>query len=443
MYLYDSAEAGFCPCRLPAAAGVPRSFSLLEWVVIMDAYFARQPILDQNLQLFGYELLFRSNPKAHTSGVMPTVDGDYATASVLEAVNINGIEKITSGSYAFVNFTKRLLLDGIATLYPKEYLAVEILEDIRVDETLLEAVRNLRSAGYLVVLDDYIYRPGDEPLLEMSDIIKVEVDGSSAAYSNLHTIAKKVNLKRCKLLAEKVETQEVFDKAAQMGCTLFQGYFFAKPKTIAKKTVSPLKVNQLRLIQEIMKPDIDFKAISNIIKNDVGLSYKLLRLVNSAYYGVKHEISNINQAVVYLGKAELKKWLTFTSLAEISDNKPSELIIMSMTRAYFCEQVAKLTRKFRDADAYFLAGLFSLLDTITDSTLESCLETVMIPPVAVKALLEQDNPGRYALDLIISLENGNWEQVGRLGLKLNLDESQISDIYVDAIDWARQFAGQS
>lgn len=406
----------------------------------MDAYFARQPILDQNLQLFGYELLFRSSPQSHTSGSMPMIDGDRATASVLDAVNLNGIEKITGGSYAFVNFTKRLLLDGIATLYPREFLAVEILESIHVDAEVMAAIAELKESGYLIALDDYVYRPGDDALISMCDIIKVEVDGTADSFRNLNTVLKKADMRRCRILAEKVETQEVFERASAMGCSLFQGYFFAKPKTIAKKTVSPLRVNQLRLMHEVTKKDIDFRTISDIIKNDVSLSYKTLRLVNSVYYGIRHEIKNINQAVVFLGKNELKKFLSFTSLSEVGDNKPPELVIMSMTRAHFCEQVAKLTRRKKDTEAFFIAGLFSLLDTLTDTPLENCLETISVPPVSYAALLEEDNPGRHALDLIVAIEKGEWEQASCLGELLGLDEAEISDIYLEAIDWAQQFS---
>lgn len=399
----------------------------------MDLYFARQPILDRDLKVFGYELLFRSSPQKATAGELSQEVGDYATSVVLEAVSTNGIETITGGTYAFVNFTRGLLLDGVATLYPNQYLVVEVLENIKVDEEVLAAVQALRENGYLIALDDYVYRPGDEPLLKMSDIIKLEVDGSDAAYENLQIVAEKIDLARCRLLAEKVETEEVFHKAAAMGCTLFQGYFFAKPKMLSQKTVSPLYMNQLRLVQEMMKNEIDYTAVSDIIKNDVGLSYKILRLVNSAYFGSRSKIANVHHAVVFLGTNELKRWTAYIALTEINDNNSSELIIMSMVRAYFCDSTAKRIGKEKDADAYFLAGLFSLLDTIVESPPEVCLKAIVVPPVTREALLGKDNPGRYLLDLIHAIENGEWENVSRLSRLLGLPETEVSSTYLDAI----------
>lgn len=407
----------------------------------MDIYFARQPILDKNLRVFGYELLFRPGPDAQGAGNLRDIDGDYATSVVLAAASVGGLENVTGGTYAFVNFTENLLLEGIATLHPPNYLAIEVLEEIRVNERVLDAVRELREKGYLIALDDYVYQAGDEPFLELSDIIKVEVDGSAESYENLQTVIAKVDSDRCQILAEKVETQEIFDKSAKMGCTLFQGYFFAKPKTMMRKTVSSLKINRLRLMQEVIRPDIDKEAVADIIKSDVSLTYKILRLVNSAYFGIRNKISNINHAVVFLGSDELKKWVTYVTLTELNEDKASEIIIMSVVRGYFCETVAKMTHMEQDADAYFLIGLFSLLDTIVEAPLEECLKTITIPPLTREVLLEKDHSGREPLDLIIALENGNWDEVGRISKELGLDERNISTIYLDSIKQVRQFYG--
>lgn len=407
----------------------------------MEAYFARQPIMDVNLRLFGYELLFRPNMQSPDSGTMVHLDGDRATTTVLDAASWAGIEKVTGGKRAFVNFTHHLLLEGVATLYPKQYLVVEILENIRIDHQVLDAILSLKRQGYLIALDDYRYKKEDAALLKIADIVKVEVDGSDAAYQNLRQVLRAVNLNRCNVLAEKVETQEVFERTKMMGCTLFQGFFFARPKTISEKIVSPLKMNQMRLMREISRPDMDFDILANIIKNDVGLTYKTLRLVNSAYYGLRNEVKSINQAVVILGRDEMRKWLTVSALCELCDDKPSELAIMSLTRAHFCELVALETRRYRNAEAYFLAGLFSLLDALTDTTLESCLESMTVPAATKLALLGGNNDGRDLLDLIVALEQGDWDIVVRLSKKLRIKEDLVAKIYLQAIDWAHSFIG--
>ncbi|HBR01307.1 MAG TPA: hypothetical protein DD738_01690, partial [Ruminiclostridium sp.] len=168
---------------------------------------------------------------------------------------------------------------------------------------------------------------------------------------------------------------------------MFQGYFFAKPKVVTEKTINPLKINQIRLLQEVAKPGVDFQILAGIIKHDVALSAKTLRLINSAYYGLQHEVKSIGQALTLLGTNELQRWLTYSSLTGLCDNKPSELIILSMTRAHFCESVGTAIKGYDNADAYFLAGLFSLLDTLTDCDLAQCLEQMQIPKVTKTALL--------------------------------------------------------
>ena len=403
----------------------------------MDAYFARQPILDSNLKLYGYELLFRPSPHSNSSGSNILLDGDRATSSVLSAMEWSGIEKVTNKKPAFVNFTERLLLDGIALLYPKEYLVIEILEHIEIHAGILEAVKNLKDKGYTIALDDYEFCDGHSELLPLCDIIKVEVDGSDKSYANLERITKAVNLNKCRLLAEKVESGEVYDKARQLGCSLFQGYFFARPKLLAEKTVNPIKVNQLRLISEVNRPNTDFNSLAKTIKSDMALTYRIMQIANSPYYGLKNRVENINQAILMLGTDDIKKWLIFSALNNLCDDKPSELIILSLTRAFFGEQLAQKLGHGADAEAYFLAGLFSLLDTLTDTALETCLHNMPLADITRRMLLDVDNSDghRDILELIMAIEHGDWLQVELFCQKWGSSKGQVSDTYMQAIQW--------
>lgn len=405
----------------------------------MNAYFARQPILDVNLNLHGYELLFRPNPQAEHSGSPMNKDGDSATLSILQALDWGGIQKITGGKYAFVNFTGQLLLEDVITQYPKEYLVVEILETVKINAQLIDVIRSLKKKGYRIALDDYVYNPSDQELLELCNIIKVELDGTLESFRNLKRVCEAVDKQKCRILAEKVENQRVFEIAKAMGCTLFQGYFFAKPKLVSERVVTPIKVNVLRLMQEFSKEDPDFEVLSGIIKNDLALSVKTLRLVNSAYYSLQYEVKSIVQAVVLLGVNELRKWLMYSALSSMVADKPTELVNMSMIRAYFCEYVSTAIGLQEDSDAYFLAGLFSLLDTMTDCSLEDCTARMQLPLQTRLALLEEENPGRTILKLIIAMENGDWDHVTDCCAKLKLNEFMVSTFYMEAIDQANRF----
>ncbi|MDL2294685.1 HDOD domain-containing protein [Ruminococcaceae bacterium OttesenSCG-928-D13] len=408
--------------------------------VPINSYFARQPILDDNQRLYAYELLFRPNPDKNESGQPLAFDGDRATMDVLEALTWGGINKITGGVPAFVNFTERLLLDEVATLYSKEFLVVEVLENIHITNAVLDAIRELKHKGYKIALDDYWFRKEDSALLSLCDIVKLEVDGSRKSYRNIVSVRQALVGTKCRLLAEKVETLQVFEQSRRLGCTLFQGYFFAKPNIMGQKRLSPLKLNQVRLIRELARDEMDFEAMASIVKQDIGLTYKTLRLVNSAYYGLQNEVKSINQALLLLGKNELRKWLTVSALNTLGEKKPSELIIMSMTRAKFCESAASLLGRKRDGEAFFLSGLFSLLDTLTDNSLEDNLAQMPVPALTKRALLEEKNIGRDTLDLIISMEAGDWDTTAGLCEKLRLTDSQVAEAYRAAIEWAQLFS---
>lgn len=405
----------------------------------MNTYFARQPILDKNQLLHGYELLFRPDPKAETSGDIPIRDGDSATASVLNAVSQRGLSSVTGGKRAFVNFTGRLLLEGIPTLYPKEYLTVEVLESVKTTEALIDAILDLRQRGYTIALDDYIIKKDNEKLLDLADIIKVEVNEDERSIQNIRKVAAKINRRKSILLAEKVETKEMFEVSKALGCSLFQGYFFARPVTELEYTVSSLRINHLRLIREVSHPHVDFGAIADIIKQDTGLSYKILRLVNSAYFGLRNEVKSIHQAVVYLGTTELKKWVSFVTLTGICMDKPSELILMSLVRAHFCEMVAEAIGSKKSMDAFFLTGMFSLLPSMIDVDMKTALSGITVPAITRTALLRGGNKARYAVDLIAALERGDWDSVAPLCEDIGLDAARVPDFYYDSLQWGNAF----
>lgn len=406
----------------------------------MNVCFARQPILGINRNLYGYELLFRPASDSTESAICGEIDGGRATATVLEAINIRGINVVTGGKKAFVNFTAPLLLDGVATQYPKQYLAVEVLETARNSEAVLNAIAELKEKGYTIALDDYMYCPENESLLALADIVKVETNGSREQMLNLKKVADRIRNTKALLLAEKVETEQVFHECKKVGCKLFQGYFFAKPVTLTGKTLAPMYINYLKLMAEASKPNFDFAEISNTIKRDVGLSYRVLKLVNSAYFGLPREVKSVHQATVLLGNTELKKWASLLALTEMCKGSPEELILMSLVRAHFCELTAKSIVGEEDAEAFFLAGLFSLLDTMLSTKMEVVLENVSVPDMTRRALLEGDNCGAYAKKLICAIEQGDWETVHILEEKMSLNSEKVSENYYESLRWSEALA---
>ena len=403
----------------------------------VDAYIARQPIFNMKKQIFGYELLFRSGASAEN---YTDSGADQATSHVImESFYSKGMDSITGGKPAFVNFTANLLLEKTATLFPKDKLIVEILETVEPTPEIIKACRALQRKGYKLALDDFVYCPELDPLIELSRIIKFDFLCSSP--QEITIMMKQVNLKGKWLLAEKIETNEMFDLARAMGFTLFQGYFFSKPETMSAKVLSPLKISYISLMREVsMGDNMDFQKVAKAIRDDVALSYKLLRLVNSAYYCLGTEVTDINRAVAIIGTIELRKWVFMIALMGLNTDKPDEIIKMSMIRGRFIENMNLKCKLVKSSESAFQTGLFSMLDVLMEVPMNSALEGMLLAEEVREALIYSGGPLFDLLKLVISLELSDWNTTDKLAQQLNLNASLISEEYLDAVKWCNDLA---
>ena len=223
-----------------------------------------------------------------------------------------------------------------------------------------------------------------------------------------------------------------------MGFSLFQGYFFAKPVIVdpSRQRLNPMKINCLRLIRAANDEDFDFRRIANIIKNDVALSYRLLRVLNSAFFGLHYTVKNINQALAILGMVEVKKWVTLVSLNEMSSNKPVELMRMALLRAKFLETLAPHMGIPRSADDLFMLGLVSLMDTMMDTAMLDLIEQTNLAENIARPLLTGE--GRFAelLRMVIHYERSEWDQMLSMAETLHIEPKTLSDIYLEVARWA-------
>ena len=256
----------------------------------MDVFIARQPIFDANQRVYGYELLYRSG----VENAYSEADGDKASFSVIGiTILVIGSEPVSQGKRVFVNFTRKLLLEGAATYLPKGIGVVEILEDVEPDDELVRAIKTIRSQGYILALDDFILRGNEySPFLKLVDIIKVDVRQTDE--QERKAIAQRFpDSGSVKLLAEKTETREEFANALKMGYSYFQGYFFCKPVILARRDISGHKIHYLRILKELSVDDPSFNEIKNIIEHNPSFAYKLLKYINSAFFGLRREVSSI------------------------------------------------------------------------------------------------------------------------------------------------------
>jgi EAL and modified HD-GYP domain-containing signal transduction protein len=399
----------------------------------LDVFVARQPILDAAQDVFGYELLFRSNAQ---SNFFDGQDRDHASARVIDRSLLTfDWVSLTRNKRAFINVTRRALLEEQVRVLPPQATVVELLEDIEPDEPVVAACAALKRGGYLVALDDFQYRPEYEPLLALADIVKVDfkIDQSEAARA-LHV--QRLRPRGVRLLAEKVETREEFAQAKALGYALFQGYFFARPEILSTREVSGNKLSYLRLLQQFQSDEIDYERIGQIVKGDMALSLKLLRFLNSAAFGWRSRVENIKQALVLLGERPLRRWACLVAFAQLGGDQPGELVRLSLVRARFCELLAPEVRLPGEELKLFLAGLLSTVDALIGRPLKEILGGLALPPAVKAVLLGGPSPLADAFALALAYERGDWGEVARLGQALRLDEAKIPKLYEQSLAWA-------
>ncbi len=401
----------------------------------MDVFVARQPIFDRKKSLFAYELLFRDG----LANYMPDIDGDTATSKLLSSTFLTiGIDKITFGKRAFINFTQNLLETDIPLMFPRETTVIEILEDVNPTSRVREACKKLSAQGYYLALDDFVFKLELTPLIELADIIKI--DFRATPYSEIKQILRKIDSKKVKFLAEKVETNEEFNDALNMGFEYFQGYFFSKPEIVRGKEIPGSKVQYLNLMIEINKTNYDLNALEAIISRDISMTYKLLRYVNAPYFKRRSsETSSLKQALLILGRDETRRLVALIGLSKLASNKPEELIKSAGIRAKFCENLGYLSGCGGHYDELFLLGLFSTLDAILDQPMNEIIEKLPLGTLVTEALVNRAGELANYLELAEFYEQGEWEDVKRAAGKMCIAENLIPNIYLEACSWANEF----
>jgi EAL and modified HD-GYP domain-containing signal transduction protein len=399
---------------------------------MQDFLIGRQQIMDRDQNVFAYELLFRdSDGRAPQHTEATEASNQVIVNSILEA----GLEHVVGSHRAFINFTRDNLLSGTALLLPKDKVVIEVLETVAIDDALVESVQKLAREGYWIALDDFVFSDAWLPLVRTAHIIKLDVQSLSTDTSRSYI--KRFSKLPIKFLAEKVETQEQFLDYHAMGCAYFQGYYFSRPKIVQGKRMGASQHALLRLLVEINRSDIDVDSLAKIISTDAGLSYKLLRYINtSALFRLPKKVESISRAVFYLGLNETRRWANLMALAGFPDT-PVEIIMLALARAKMCEQLA-VSAKQRNSDQYFLAGMMSMLDKMMGVELAEAIDGLPLSEEVVAALLRGEGILGAGLDCASRFEL--W-QVDKAHFQ-DLTIAQIGQAYLDAVVWANDITAE-
>ncbi|VFQ43356.1 EAL and HDOD domain-containing protein [Desulfoluna butyratoxydans] len=397
----------------------------------MDTHIARQPIFDTRTQVYGYELLFRNG----RHNAMPEeMDGDMATSQLLSSSFFTiGIDTLTNGKYAFINFTEKLINDGIPSLFPLKQTVIEVLETVPATPKVVRALAEARARGYTVALDDFVLDAASSPFLDVADIIKVDLLDTPP--EKVEALARSARQRGITLLAEKVESREVFAWAAGLGFSLFQGYFFCRPEVISGKEIPASSLTLLRLVAEINRSDVDVEAVERLVVTDVAIVFKLLSHLNSAWYGLKHPASSLREALRMLGLDEVRRLVGLIAMGNLASDVPEELLRVSAVRGRICELAVGHSSLRTDPAELFTLGIFSLIDTILHRPMKEVLSHLPLSPATVAALTSGTGPQAPFLRFARAFEQGQWTEMAREARTINLAEHHIGKIITDTLTW--------
>lgn len=398
-----------------------------------NAFIARQPIVDPKHRIVAYELLFRHTGQAETAQI--NSDAEAGIAVLNNALCDMGTEWLLKGKQAFINMGSSMLLSDFSSLLPKDKVVIEVLETVEANDRILARLQELKQQGYRFALDDFRLRPESQALLPFASFVKLDV--LDYAPEDLARIVQTVRRYPAKLVAEKVETLEQFNQCRELGFDFFQGYYFARPETLAERIINPAHATVLQLMDKVRR-DADVKDLENLFKQDVALTFKLMRYINSAGYGLSCEVQSIRHAVSILGMQPLYRWLTLLLATAGTHATSPALARTAITRGRLCELLGKSSLPRSDQENLFIVGVFSLLPAMLDMTMEQVLERVVIPDKIADALL--DRSGLYGpfLALAEAMEEDDSGLLENLTLSLMLTPDQVSTSHLQALAWVEQ-----
>ncbi len=398
-------------------------------------YVARQPILDRKGRTHAYELLYREGLENY---FVPEEDKeDLASKRVLVHTFLHfGLENIAFGRKVFVNFTANLLQAGIPYLFNPQKLVIEVLERITGPLEILPILKDLKKKGYAIALDDFREDSPLASLLSYADYVKI--DFRATPPEEIERLSQELKGDFW-LVAEKVETQEELEKARALGFKYFQGFFFARPKVLSTQEIPVVKAHYLRLIKFLYSARDNLEEVIEVINSDPALALKLLKYINSAFFGFVSKIHSVKHAAVLLGYQGLRKWASLVALHLMAADRPPELIINSMVRAKFMELLAPRVGLSERSDDAFIVGLFSLLEAMVDQPMHTVVSDLPLDEEVKAALVGRPSPFTSLLAVIKAYESGQWETLKRLLPQLGLPpEDSLPEIYAEALSFAHE-----
>jgi len=404
----------------------------------MEVYLGRLPILDNKQNLVAYELLFRSDQH----NVVTITDNSAASANVIiDTYGQLGIENVIGKRRGFIKVDAKLLLNDAICMLPKKHVVLEILRSVEINDEIIQRCSFLKQKGYQLALSSITHLDAClDRIMPLINVVKVNV--TALSQPDLLMLIKKLRRWPVLLLAEKVENPEIARNCIALNFQMLQGFYFAKPEIIAGKRIDPSKLSLLKLLLLVVK-DSEVSDIENELKYQPGLSYNLLRMVNSAASGLPSTINSIKRAIMIIGRKQLQRWVQILLYAakQREGGSSDALMLTATVRGKLLESIAMADRPHdkNHQDRAFMVGVLSLLDTLLGIAMSELVGTFSIQKDMSEALLTRRGPLGYQLALIEAYEKGETEIVSSMLAELGfLTMQKFTQLELEAAAWANR-----
>ena len=397
----------------------------------MNIFLARQAIYDDNCKAIAYELLHRNSKE---NKFCYDISEDEATIKLISNSVVIGLTELVIDKIAFINFTNQLIIDEFPSVLPKDRVIIEILESVKPTNEVMLVLHKLKGMGYKFALDDVNYSSSFWEFGDLIDIYKIDfLATTKKEREELISSIKLIN-PNAKLLAEKVEVKEEYEEAKKNGFSYYQGFFFSKPLMMTGRDMPVRNFTCFNILSELLDKEFDINKVEQIIKSDVAISFKIMKMLNSASFGFIQKISSIKQAIMLIGREALSKWLTIIAMSEMQSSNEEEITKSIIIRARFCELIAEKINSPKSTQC-FLAGLFSNLDVYMQKNMDEIISDLPVEEELKEALVGKKNDINKILKLVISYERADNEAISKLCNSIGMDENILVDLYIESINW--------
>ncbi|MGC9386842.1 MAG: EAL and HDOD domain-containing protein [Hydrogenovibrio sp.] len=374
-----------------------------------ELFIGRQPILDRHHQVYGYELLFRNG--YHPMRAQFDCDQDATATVVHNAMMGFSLDELVGDAKAFINFSEAFFDPDMEPCFSSHRVVCEVLETVPVNDTTVAGIRNLKEQGFQIALDDFVFKAEFIPFIRLADIIKIDIEGMKP--EKIPLLVQKIrHIAKVKILAERVETRAIYDVCRLAGCDYFQGHYFARPEVVSSAKLSVSKGHLLLLLRRLAQENIPLEALEEVVRQDVGLMHKLIKLASQNRTVGMPEFETLHQVLTFFGLRRVQSWASMISMSLLDDVVP-EVFNIARTRAIFMRLCAE-HEKLENPDSYYLAGMFSLLDVILKKPLLELLEALSLNRKIVNGILREEGEHGRMLQMVKSFEQSRSESLDQV-----------------------------